>query len=136
MPSGAGADADAIATLLERHDECWAGLDFDGLGALWDGHEDAPVYVGEEYAAPVVGWPDLHRHWARLAARLRRARVVSTLRLVKRLGPESALAVIEVEWEFLARGSDATLCGRNWVTAVVQDGAAGWRFVHWAESPA
>lgn len=136
MPSGSGADEDAIARLLGRHDECWARLDFEGLGALWDADEEAPVYVGEEYAAPVVGWGDLHRHWARLAGRLRRARVFSTLRLVKRIGPETALAVVEVDWEFLGRGSEVTHAGRNWVTAVLRDGATGWRFVHWAESPA
>jgi hypothetical protein len=125
-----------VADLLAALDRAWAGLDLDGLSALWDRDEPAPSYIGDEWRVPVVGWPDLTRHWGRVGGRLREARTRSTLVEARSLAPDLALAIFLSEWELTAVEAPDRHRGQCWVTAVLRRRPAGWRFVHHAESPA
>jgi hypothetical protein len=64
----------ALEELVREHDNCWTTLDFDGLSQLWERDSPRPVYLGDEYAAPLVGADELDRHWARVGSRIKRDR--------------------------------------------------------------
>ena len=68
-----------VADLVRAYDKRWSSLDFVGLGDLWERDDPQPIYVGDEYAAPLIGSDELDRHWARVAGRLKSAAVSSTL---------------------------------------------------------
>src|SRR6201991_3726437 len=68
-----------IADLVGEYDKRWSSLDFVGLADLWVRDDPQPIYVGDEYAAPLIGADELDRHWARVASRLKAASVSSTL---------------------------------------------------------
>src|ERR1051325_10182305 len=102
-----GRDIDATAAIREEieevraaYDACWSRLALDGVADLWDRRHPNPVYIGEEYAAPIVGWAELNKHWARLAARLRSAEMRSSVIALDVPGPEVASAVLLSQWRF------------------------------------
>ena len=124
-----------ITQVLRLQDELWQTLDFAGLAAIWDMTYDVPIYVGDEYSAPVIGWHDLGRHWGRLGGRLREAWVSSTLLAAGRIG-DVAVVVYLMEWRFVAVESPEARSGQRWVSATLRPAVDGWRFVNQAESPA
>ena len=79
--------ATALTDLVRDYDERWSRLDFIGLSNLWERDDPKPIYVGDEYAAPLIGDDQLDRHWARVAGRLKAA---------SELHPDSATVLIFV----------------------------------------
>jgi hypothetical protein len=125
-----------LGQVLAMYDDCWARLDLTGITALWDESYESPTYIGSEYRGPLVGWPELRRHWSKLAARLQEASVRSTLVHVARLAPALALVVFLCEWSFVAVESPALLTGQDWVTALFQKNRGQWLFILYSEAPA
>jgi uncharacterized protein (TIGR02246 family) len=130
-----GEEETGIQELFRRHDERWEALDFVGVAALWDTDDAAASYIGEEYQKPVTGWVELHRHWARLGARLSEARMESTVVHVNVLAPDLALGILRCRWQLVGVESPTRHEGNSWVTAVLRRRADGWRLVHYAEAP-
>ena len=125
-----------IGSLLDEHDRLWRCLDFAGLAGLWDRAEGMPIYVGDEYPGPVIGWQDLERHFGRLGGRLREADVATRLMAAHGIAADLALAVVLLEWSYSTVESADRLGGQRWVSCLLRRTAVGWRFVHYAESPA
>jgi hypothetical protein len=109
----ARAELDA---LVAEYDSCWGRLDFEGLSQLWVRSDPEPVYLGDEYAEPLVGALDLDRHWARLSARIRRASMRSTLHRVDVLNGGLARCVLLCRWRLSTRGVGGSGEGASWVT--------------------
>jgi hypothetical protein len=124
-----------VASAIAAYDLCWSTLDFTGVTDLWDADDERPVYIGEEYHDPVIGWPDLRRHFGRFETRLRSARVASTVIGVKPLAEDLSMALLLVAWEFLTVETDDLHAGHSWVTALLRRRPEGWRFIHYAEAP-
>jgi len=124
-----------IDALLAAHDSCWAQLELRAVADFWDRAHPAPVYIGEEYAAPVIGWSELHRHWSRLAARVRSAQLRTSIVTLDLPGPELAVAVLLSQWRFGNVESDVVHDGESWVTALLRHTPEGWRFFHYMEAP-
>jgi len=126
-----------LAALLAEHDRLWHELDFVGLASLWDADEGRPVYIGDEYPAPVVGWQDLARHFGKVGGRMHEATVRSILLDAHRVAADLAVGVFLMNWEFVAVESPERYKGQRWVTVLLRNRAGGgWRFLHHAESPA
>jgi len=126
-----------LTAVLAGFDRLWHDLDFVGLAGLWDAEEGTPVYIGDEYPAPVVGWQELARHFGKAGGRIHEAAVRSTLLDAHRVASDLAVAVFLMDWELVAVESPERHIGQRWVTALLRrrdDG--GWRFLHHAESPA
>lgn len=68
-----------LMPLVSQYDEKWSALDVAGVADLWERDTPQPMYIGDEYAMPLIGVDELDRHWARLAGRLKRASVSSQL---------------------------------------------------------
>jgi hypothetical protein len=126
------SDAEIRATFAE-HDRCWVELDVAGLEALWDGDDPRAVYLGDEYAGPVIGPKALRQHWGRTGTRLRAARVESRAHLINPLGDGLALAIIDQHWSFAGVEGGPWRSGRSWVTAVLRRVGSDWRFVAYME---
>jgi hypothetical protein len=122
-----------IGDLVELHDRRWCELDMWGVAALWD-TSGVPVYVGDEYPQPLVGWSDLNRHWGRLGSRLQAAAVASTPIVIRLLSPTVVTMVMLCEWELVTVESDQARSGRSWIAWVVTRADAGWRIVQSVES--
>jgi hypothetical protein len=104
------------------------------LAELWD-PDSSPIYIGDEYREPVIGWKELSRHFGRIGGRLRSARWDSRVVAVRRLAADLALAVLLVEWTLVGVESDVEHRGHSWLTLVMRRTAAGWRFLHQGETP-
>jgi hypothetical protein len=131
--AGAGSE-DEVMDVLRRHDEAWCRLDTDAIAEMWD-RSSSPVYIGDEYREPVIGWNELSRHLGRIGARLRSARWRSRLVVLRHPAPDVALAVLLVSWTLVGIESDVEHRGESWWTVLLRRTEQGWRFLHQAETP-
>jgi len=105
-----------LTALVNEYDEKWSALDFAGLADLWERESPRPIYIGDEYAAPLLGADELDRHWARIGSRLKRASVSSQLWSADGLPGGVARCVLLSRWSFTGQESDIAHTGASWVT--------------------
>jgi hypothetical protein len=123
-----------LSALVDEYDAKWSALDFAGLADLWEDDTPQPVYIGDEYAMPLIGADELDRHWARVAGRLRRASVSSELRSADLLADGFARCVVLSRWSFTGRESDVEHSGSSWITWLVVPRGETYRIFHHMES--
>jgi hypothetical protein len=127
-----------LAPLVTEYDEKWSALDFAGVADLWVRHTPLPMYIGDEYAMPLLGTDELDRHWARIGSRLKRASVSSQLWSADALAGGLARCVLLSRWSFIGRESDIAHTGTSWITWLLTPRGAGgeerYRIFHHMES--
>ncbi len=96
-----------VSDLVREYDKLWSSLDFVGLADLWERDDPQPIYVGDEYAAPLIGNDELDRHWARVASRLKSASVSSTLHEFDVVDDTVVRALLLSRWRLTGREADA-----------------------------
>ena len=123
-----------LSALVDEYDAKWSALDIPGVAALWEDETPQPVYIGDEYAMPLIGPDELERHWARVAGRLKRASVSSQLRSADLLADGFARCVLLSRWSFTGRESDVEHSGSSWITWLVVARGEKYRIFHHMES--
>jgi hypothetical protein len=123
-----------LSALVDEYDAKWSALDLAGVAALWEDDTPQPVYIGDEYAMPLIGVDELDRHWARVAGRLKRASVSSQLRSADLLADGFARCVVLSRWSFTGRESDVEHSGSSWITWLVVARGEKYRIFHHMES--
>jgi len=109
-------------------------MDFVALGDLWSRDDPAPIYVGDEYAAPVIGNDDLERHWARVAGRLKSATVSSTLHEFDVVDDTVVRAIVLSRWRLAGMEADGERTGASWITWLLVRRGDRLRIFHQMES--
>jgi hypothetical protein len=105
-----------LSDLIREYDKLWSSLDFVGLGELWERDGPRPIYLGDEYAAPLVGNDDLDRHWARVASRVKAASMSTALHAFDVVNDDVVRAVLLSRWRLTGRESDFEHTGASWIT--------------------
>ncbi|MBV9513149.1 MAG: hypothetical protein JO280_03755 [Mycobacteriaceae bacterium] len=128
-----------LTDLLGEYDKRWCNLDFVGVSDLWVRDGPEPIYIGDEYPAPLVGVDELERHWARLASRLNSASVSSKLHAYDIARDETtreaiARAVLLSRWRLTGRESDLERTGSSWITWLLVRRSGEYRIFHHMES--
>jgi hypothetical protein len=123
-----------LSALVAEYDAKWSALDFAGVADLWEEETPEPVYIGDEYAMPLIGADELERHWARVAGRLKRASVSSELRSADLLADGFARCVVFCRWSVTGRESDVEHTGSSWITWLVVERGEKYRIFHHMES--
>jgi hypothetical protein len=123
-----------LIALVDEYDAKWSALDFVGVAALWEDDTPQPVYIGDEYAMPLIGADELARHWARVAGRLKRASVSSQLRSADLFADGFARCVVLSRWSFTGRESDVVHRGSSWITWMLVARGEQYRIFHHMES--
>jgi hypothetical protein len=126
--------ADGLSALVDEYDAKWSALDFAGVAGLWEDSTPQPVYIGDEYATPLIGADELERHWARVAGRLKHASVSSQLRSADLLTDGFARCVVLSRWSFTGRESDVEHSGSSWITWLLVARGENYRIFHHMES--
>jgi hypothetical protein len=132
------SDDDVVETtlteLVRDHDKHWSGLDFVALGDLWEREDPQPIYVGDEYAAPLIGTDELDRHWARVAARIKAASVSSALHEFDVVDDTVVRALLLSRWRLIGRDADIERTGASWITWLLVRRGGRHRIFHQMES--
>jgi ketosteroid isomerase-like protein len=123
-----------ISDLVREYDKCWSSLDFVGLADLWERDAPQPIYVGDEYAAPLIGVDELDRHWARIASRLKAASVTSTLHECDVVDDTVVRALLLSRWRLTGREADIQRAGASWITWLLVRRGGRYRIFHQMES--
>ena len=134
VPSDRDAVAAALADLVAEHDKRWSSLDFVGVAQLWEHGSPQPIYLGDEYAAPLVGADQLDRHWARVSSRLKAASISSTLQTFDVVYDAIVRAVLLSRWRLTGRESDLERSGTSWITWLLIRRDEQYRIFHQMES--
>jgi hypothetical protein len=125
----------ALADLVLEHDKRWSSLDFVGLSQLWERDCPKPIYLGDEYAAPLIGAEELDRHWARVGSRLKAASVSSTVHVCDVVGDDTIIrCVLLSRWRLTGRESDLERIGASWITWLLVRRDEQYRIFHQMES--
>jgi len=124
----------ALADLVSEYDKRWSSLDFVGLSQLWEREAPQPMYLGDEYAAPLVGAEELDRHWARIGSRLKAASVSSVVRAFDVVSDTVARCVLLSRWRLTGRESDVERAGASWITWLLVRRDDQYRIFHQMES--
>jgi hypothetical protein len=124
----------ALTDLVRDYDKRWSSLDFVALGDLWTRDDPAPIYVGDEYAAPVIGNGDLERHWARVSGRLKAATVSSTLHEFDVVEGAVVRAIVLSRWRLAGLEADGERTGASWITWLLVRRGDRLRIFHQMES--
>jgi hypothetical protein len=127
-------DESALAELVRDYDKRWSGLDFVGLADLWERTSPQPIYLGDEYAAPLIGEDELDRHWARVASRIKSATVSSTLHSSDAVDDTVVRAVLLSRWRLVGRESAFERTGASWITWLLVRRGERYRIFHQMES--
>jgi hypothetical protein len=133
-PSDDHAVEAACNDLVREYDKRWSELDFAGLNELWEHSDPSPIYVGDEYAAPLIGDDELDRHWARIASRLKAASVSSRLHEYDLVDNTVVRALLLSRWRLTARETDVERTGASWVTWLLVHREDRYRIFHQMES--
>jgi hypothetical protein len=123
-----------VSDLIREYDKLWSSLDFIGLADLWERGGPQPIYVGDEYAVPLVGNDDLDRHWARVASRVKSASVSSALHAFDVVDGTVGRAVLLSRWRLTGRESDVEHTGASWITWLLIRRGERYRIFHHMES--
>lgn len=123
-----------VSDLVQEYDKCWSGLDFVALADLWVRDDPQPIYVGDEYAAPLIGADELDRHWARVAGRLKSASVTSTLHETDVVDDTVVRALLLSRWRLRGREADVEHTGTSWITWLLVRRGERYRIFHQMES--
>jgi len=123
-----------VSDLVRDYDKCWSSLDFVALADLWERDDPQPIYVGDEYAAPLIGNDELDRHWARVAGRLKAASVSSTLHEYDVVDDTVVRALLLSRWSLTGRESDVQRNGTSWITWLLVRRGERLRIFHQMES--
>jgi hypothetical protein len=124
----------ALTELVRDYDKRWSSLDFGALADLWERVSPEPIYLGDEYAAPLVGTDDLDRHWARVASRVKAACVSSTLHSFDVVDDVVVRAVLLSRWRLEGTESDFARSGASWITWLLVRRDQRYRIFHQMES--
>jgi hypothetical protein len=123
-----------VSDLVLDHDERWSSLDFVGVADLWVRDDPQPIYVGDEYAAPLIGADELDRHWARVASRLKAASMTSTLHECDVVDETVVRALLLSRWTLVGREADVEHVGASWMTWMLVRRGERYRIFHQMES--
>lgn len=126
--------AAGLGALVDEYDAKFSALDFTGIADLWEFSTPQPVYIGDEYATPLIGADELERHWARVAGRLKRASVSSQLRSADLLGDGFARCVVLSRWSYTGHESDVEHRGSSWITWLLVARGEKYRIFHHMEA--
>jgi hypothetical protein len=124
----------ALTDLVRDYDKRWSSLDLLGLAELWERDDPQPIYVGDEYAAPLIGNDQLDRHWARVAGRLKSASVSSTLHEYDVVDDTVVRALLLSRWSLTGREADVQRTGASWITWLLVRRGGRYRIIHQMES--
>jgi ketosteroid isomerase-like protein len=123
-----------VSDLVREYDKHWSSLDFAALADIWVRDDAQPVYVGDEYAAPLIGADELDRHWARVASRLKAASVSSTLHECDVVDGTVVRALLLSRWTLTGREADVPRTGASWITWLLVRRGECLRIFHQMES--
>lgn len=128
-----GQSPSDLTDLIREYDKRWSSRDFVGLADLWVHDAPQPIYVGDEYAAPLIGIEELERHWARLASRLKDASVTSTLHEFDVVDDTVVRALVLSRWRLTGKEA-VERTGASWITWFLVRRGDRYRIFHQMES--
>ena len=130
----AAAAAAALSDLVREYDRCWSSLDFGAMVDLWERTDPQPIYVGDEYATPLIGDDELDRHWARVAGRVKSASVSSVLHEYDVVDDTVVRALVLSRWSLTGTETDTDRTGTSWITWLLVRRGEHYRIFHQMES--
>jgi hypothetical protein len=126
----------AVTAIIHETAERWNSQDYASVLGLWDPDEPTPFYLAEEQDDWFVGWERLRAYLdpPRPSPAVQGIREEMHDIHVKQIGPDLAIAAWWMHFEMKIIGRKP-IGEEVRVSAVLRRTPAGWRYIHWAESP-
>jgi hypothetical protein len=125
-----------VTAVIHATAEAWNSQDYASVLRLWDPDEPAPFYLAEEQDDWFIGWEKLRAYLdpPKPSPAVQGIREEMRDVHVKEVAPGVAVAAWWMHFEMKIIGR-APIGEEVRVSAVLRRTPAGWRYIHWAESP-
>jgi hypothetical protein len=125
-----------VAAIIHETAERWNSQDYASVLELWDPDEPTPYYLAEEQDDWFIGWQPLRGYLAPPKPNPAVQGIREEMRdiHVKEIAPGLAIAAWWLHFEMKIIGRPP-IGEEVRVSAVLRRTRAGWRYIHWAESP-
>ncbi|MFZ1626067.1 MAG: nuclear transport factor 2 family protein [Gammaproteobacteria bacterium] len=126
----------AVIAIVHSTAEAWNSQEFSKVLELWDPAEPLPFYLAEEQDDWFIGWEPLKNYLVPVQPSPAVQGIREEMRdiTVKFIAADLAIAVWWMHFEMKIIGRKP-IGEEVRVSAVLRQTAAGWRYIHWAESP-
>ncbi len=131
------ADVEAgVIAVIHATADAWNSQNFAGVLKLWDPDEPLPYYLAEEQRDWFIGWEKLRAYLdpPKPSPAVQGIREEMRDIHVKQVAPGIAVAAWWMHFEMKIIGRQP-IGEEVRVSAVLRRTPAGWRYIHWAESP-
>lgn len=134
-PVSSDVEAEVTAVIHATAD-AWNSQDYASVLKLWDPDEPLPFYLAEEQADWFIGWEKLRAYLdpPRPSPAVQGIREEMRDIRVKEVAPGIAVVAWWMHFEMKIIGRPP-IGEEVRVSAVLRRTPAGWRYIHWAESP-
>jgi hypothetical protein len=136
-PARAAPDARAeVEAVIHATADAWNTQDFARVLELWDPSETTPFYLAEEQEDWFIGWERLRAYLAPPKPSPAVQGIREEMRDIHVKFPAPDVAVVAWWMHFEMKIIGRKPIGEEVrVSAVLRRTPAGWRYIHWAESP-
>jgi ketosteroid isomerase-like protein len=127
---------DDISAFLATYFEAWNGYDVPAMRSLWDESEENATYLAEE-CEPHHGWDEILAYWGVDRSKSERLLTWHDLH-VTQASDDVVIAFFHANWSTYIPGNrlyPKPFGGPVRITMVLRKTAAGWRAIHYTESP-
>lgn len=130
------ADLAAVEAVIHETAERWNSQHYASVLDLWDPDEPVPFYLAEEQRGWFIGWEPLRAYLdpPKPSPAVQGIREEMRNVRVKLVGPGIAVAAWDMHFEMKIIGRPP-IGEEVRASAVLRKTQAGWRYIHWAESP-
>ena len=131
MPAHA-QDRQQIMALIEQYRRGFATMDVELLKAIWDQDYDQIIYVAQELAQPVRGWPAVEHYYHRVARLLERVKTMAVSDVSVDVLSDLAFAFLSFHFEGQVKGQPHVADGQ--ATFLLHRKGGTWQVIHYHES--
>jgi ketosteroid isomerase-like protein len=124
----------AVAAVLETHRLGFLQLDPEQLASVWDCQHEPLVYVAQEKAEPIHGWPAIQRYLAALPEHLDEVSAKDLEDVQIDVLGDTVIAFFTSRSSVKIKGYPAKYEPISHVSMMLHRTSEGWRAIHFHES--
>ena len=128
-------DRQEITAIVDQYRHAFAIVDMNVFKATWDKDYENIIYIPQERAQPVRGWPDLEQYFKSVEGAFEHVTVMSISDLSIDVLGEVAYAFFTYHFEAKVTGGDEPFAIDGRDTFIMHRKGGAWQVIHYHGSP-
>lgn len=125
-------DRQHIAAIIEHYRHGFATMNVEELKAIWDQDYDQIIYIAQEMAQPIRGWPGVEHYYQHIGRFLEHIKTMEVSNVLADVLGDVASVFLSFHFEGEIKGQPHIANGR--VTFLLHRKNGAWKVIHFHES--